>query len=65
MMGRQTKGQQLKMFYQGLCLERRVRPDHPLRQVKKLVDFNFIYQMVAPTYGVNGNVSVPRRSFSS
>ena len=59
MMGRQTKGQQLKMFYQGLCLERRVRPDHPLRQVKKLVDFNFIYQMVAPTYGVNGNVSVP------
>jgi transposase len=59
MMGRQTKGQQLKMFYQGLCLEQRVRPDHPLRQVKKLVDFDFIYQMVAPTYGVNGNVSVP------
>jgi transposase len=59
MMGRQAKGQQLKMFYPGLCLERRVRPDHPLRQVKKLVDFDFIYQMVAPTYGVNGNVSVP------
>ena len=36
-----------------------MRPDHPLRQVKKLVDFDFIYQMVAPTYGVNGNVSVP------
>jgi transposase len=59
MMGRQAKGRQLKMFYQGLCLERRVRPDHPLRQVKKMVDFDFIYQKVAPTYGVNGNVSVP------
>jgi transposase len=59
MMGRQAKGRQLKMFYQGLCLEQRVRPNHPLRQVKKLVDFDFIYQKVAPTYGVNGNVSVP------
>jgi len=59
MMGQQAKGQQLKMFYQGLSLERRVRPDHPLRQVKKLVDFDFIYQEVAHCYGVNGNVSVP------
>jgi transposase len=59
MMGRQGQGQQLKMFYQGLCLERRVRPNHPLRQVKQLVDFDFIYQEVAPSYGVNGNVSVP------
>jgi transposase len=59
MMGQQAKGRQLKMFYQGLCLEQRVRPNHPLRQVKKLVDFDFIYQQVAPTYGVNGNVSVP------
>ena len=59
MMGIQAKGQQLKMFYQGLCLERRVRPDHPLRQVKQQVDFDFIYQAVAPSYGVNGNVSVP------
>jgi transposase len=59
MMGRRAKGRQLKMFYQGLCLERRVRSDHPLRQVKQLVDFDFIYQKVASTYGVNGNVSVP------
>jgi transposase len=59
MMGRQAKDQQLKMFYQGLSLERRVRSNHPLRQVKKLVDFDFIYQEVAPFYGVNGNVSVP------
>lgn len=59
MMGQQAKGRQLKMFYQGLSLERRVRSDHPLRQVKKLVDFDFIYQEVAPCYGVNGQVSVP------
>lgn len=59
MMGQQAKGQQLKMFYQGLSLERRVRAHHPLRQVKQLVDFDFIYQEVAPLYGVNGNVSVP------
>ena len=59
MMGRQPKGRQNKMFYQGLSLEQRVRPDHPLRHNKKLVDFDFIYQKVAPTYGLNGNVSVP------
>ena len=59
MMGRQAKGRQLKMFYPGLCLEQRVRPNHPLRQVRQLVDFDFIYQEVAPTYGANGNVSVP------
>jgi transposase len=59
MMGRLAKGRQLKMFYQGLCLEQRVRPDHPLRKVKKLVDFDFIYQEVALTYGANGHVSVP------
>jgi len=59
MMGRQAKGRQLKIFYQGLNLEQRVRPNHPLRQVKKLIDFDFIYQEVAPFYGVNGNVSVP------
>ncbi len=59
MMGRQAKGRQLKMFYPGLCLEQRVRPNHPLRQVKQLVNFDFIYQEVAPGYGVNGHVSVP------
>ncbi len=59
MMGRQPKGRQLKMFYQGFNLEKRVRSNNPLRKVKKLIDFDFIYKEVAPTYGVNGNVSVP------
>jgi transposase len=59
MMGRQAKGRQLKIFYTGFSLEQRVRQNHPLRKVKQLIDFDFIYQEVAPTYGVNGNVSVP------
>ena len=59
MMGRQAKGQQLKMFYQGFSLEHRVRADHPLRRINEIIDFDFIYNGVAQTYGVNGNVSVP------
>jgi transposase len=59
MMGRQAKGRQLNIFYTGFCLEQRVRQNHPLRKIKQLIDFDFIYQEVAPTYGINGNVSVP------
>ncbi len=59
MMGRQAKGQQVKMFYQGFSLERRVRADHPLRKINQLIDFDFTYQEVEESYGVNGNVSVP------
>ncbi len=59
MMGRQVKGQQVKMFYHGFCLEQRVRPDHPLRKINRLIDFDFSYKEVMDTYGKNGNVSVP------
>jgi transposase len=59
MMGQQVKGRQPKIFYHDLNLEQRVRPSHPLRQVKQLVDFDFIYQEVASSYGTKGNVSVP------
>ncbi len=59
MMGRQAKGQQVKMFFKGFSLEQRVRPDHPLRKVKKLIDFDFTYEAVAKTYGIKGNVSIP------
>ena len=59
MMGRQAKGQQVKMFYQAFSLEQRVRSDHPLRKIKELIDFDFTYKEVAESYGVNGNVSVP------
>lgn len=59
MMGRQAKGQQVKMFYQGFSLEQRVGADHPLRKINQLIDFDFTYKEVAESYGVNGNVSVP------
>lgn len=58
MMG-QAKPPQGKLFYDGFRLEERVREDHPLRMVKKLVDFDFTYREVKDCYGYNGNVSVP------
>ena len=59
MMGRQVKDQQQKLFYAGFSLDQRVRPDHPLRKIRALIDFDFTYQEVADRYGANGNVSVP------
>jgi transposase/uncharacterized protein (UPF0179 family) len=58
MMGR-TKPPQGKLFYDGFRLEERVRQNHPLRAVRKLVDFDFAYRKVNDRYGYNGNVSVP------
>ncbi len=50
---------QSKMFYHNINLEKRVRPDHPLRRIAEVIDFNFVYQEVSDKYGSNGNVSVP------
>ena len=47
------------LFSYKVQLETRVRKDHPLRKIKELIDFDFIYQEVEKTYGANGNVSVP------
>lgn len=47
-----------KLFYANLSIDRRVRPDHPLRKIDKLIDFDFVYEQVADKYGSNGNVSV-------
>jgi len=47
------------LFLYNIYLENRVRKDHPLRSIKELIDFNFIYKEVEDTYGRNGNVSVP------
>ena len=57
MMGR---SQQLrpKLFYTGLNLEERVPADHPLRQVARVVDFDFVRSQVCPLYGRRGNPSV-------
>ena len=47
------------LFSYHIQLETRVRKDHPLRKIKELIDFDFIYKEVEKTYGTNGNVSVP------
>jgi len=48
-----------ELFYYGLCLEDRIPPDHLLRKIRTLVDFDFTYGLVQEHYGVKGNVSVP------
>jgi transposase len=58
MMGYQEPSHE-HLFIYGINLESRVRKDHPLRKVKGLIDFDFIYKEVKKTYGTKGNVSVP------
>jgi transposase len=58
MMGRESPPQ-ASLFYTGINLDKRVRSDHVLRKVARLVDFDFVYTEVKESYGYNGNVSVP------
>jgi len=57
MMGQQKSEPQL--FNYAVNLEKRVRANHPLRQVKAAIDFSFVREEVAHCYGKNGNESVP------
>jgi transposase len=56
MMGQQNS--QKALFTYNVDLDRRVRPDNPLRQIARAIDFSFVRQEVAHTYGQNGQVSV-------
>src|SRR5258708_29932830 len=47
-----------KLFNYAVNLEKRVRANHPLRQVKALIDFGFVREEVVHCYGKNGNESV-------
>jgi len=58
MMGR-AKGIQEPLFSYKVNLDARVRSDHPLRKIQRIIDFDFIYKEVEEAYGSNGNVSVP------
>ena len=55
MMGSQPLPQG-NLFYYGISLEQRVRQNHPLRKIEKLIDFDFICAEVKDKYGYNGNV---------
>ena len=56
MMGQQKSEREL--FSYAVNLEKRVRSDHPLRAVAAAIDFQFVREEVARTYGAKGNVSV-------
>jgi transposase len=58
MMGYQNSPQE-NLFQYHIYLENRVRKNHPLRIMRELVDFDFIYGEVKDIYGTTGNVSVP------
>ena len=46
------------LFLYNVNLDKRVRPDHPLRRVAQTIDFTFVRAEVARFYGKKGNVSV-------
>lgn len=58
MMGREDPPQP-SLFYTSFNLDKRVRSNHPLRKVAKIIDFGFVSDEVEYLYGYNGNVSVP------
>lgn len=47
-----------RLFYCGFSLEDRVPRDHPLREVRRVVDFSFVRREVADLYGDRGNESI-------
>lgn len=49
---------QSELFNYQVNLDKRVRPDHPLRAIAEQIDFTFIREEVAEFYGTKGNVSV-------
>ena len=49
---------QSDLFTYSVQLDKRVRADHPLRQIAALVDFCFVRAETARFYGQNGNVSI-------
>jgi transposase len=56
MMG--LKEEQKDLFSYSVDLDRRVRTDNPLRQIRGAIDFTFVREKVKPFYGHNGNESV-------
>ncbi len=58
MMGREPP-KQPSLFYTRFNLDQRISPNHPLRAIDQIIDFDFIYDEVREAYGHNGNVSIP------
>ena len=50
---------QVPVWSYRVNLDKRVRSDHPLRQIRAALDLSFVRKAVAHTYGRRGNKSVP------
>jgi hypothetical protein len=50
---------QVPIWSYRVNLDKRVRDDHPLRQINAALDLSFVRKQVAHTYGRRGNKSVP------
>jgi transposase len=61
MMGTLDSHQEQPLFSYHVNLEHRVRPDHPLRQLKAALDLSFVIPAVRPFYGRSGHVSLDPR----
>jgi transposase len=57
MMGEEQRSEP-ELFNYAVNLEKRVRANHPLRQIKAAIDFSFVREEVAHCYGKKGNESV-------
>lgn len=56
--GQTSPLQKKELFSYSVDLEKRVRADHPLRQVVERIDFSFVREAIQDCYGKNGNESV-------
>lgn len=56
MMGRHEP--QKDLFSYHIDLDKRVRPENPLRRIAEKIDFTFVREEVAKFYGKKGNESV-------
>jgi transposase len=52
-----TQSRDPKLFHYGVNLEKRVRANNPLRQIKETVDFSFVRPAVVGFYGQDGHES--------
>ena len=59
MMGKQNR--QRVLFCYKVNLDKRVRPNNPLRKVKEAVDFSFVRREVASCYGHKGMYRLTRK----
>ena len=61
MMGTLSEQRQPEFFSYRIDLERRVRADHPLRQIKAALDLSFVIPLVKDRYGRCGHTSLDPR----